>query len=315
MHFLIMGAGAVGSAFGAFLKLSGHTVTLVGRKGHMDAVRNQGLAVSGIWGGHLAKGIAVHTGPETVRGPFDAIFVSVKSFDTALAGRAVKPLLSDATLLISLQNGLGNIETLAAAAACPHVLGGRVIFGTTVERPGAVRVTVYTQPVMIGFPKKALPAAPPALVQKAKAAARAIHDAGIPCEYTGEIEKYLWAKLLYNCALNPLGALHKVHYGALGEDPALKKTMDAIVAEIFAVARARGTALFWNGPREFLDLFYSKLLPDTYHHRSSMLQDLERGRRTEIDSLSGMVVRYGREAGVPTPVNKEMMERIKALGG
>jgi 2-dehydropantoate 2-reductase len=150
---------------------------------------------------------------------------------------------------------------------------------------------------------------------KARGTARAIDESGIPCEYTEEIEKHLWAKLIYNCALNPLGALHRVHYGALGEDPALRARMDGIVREIFRVADARGVALLWEEPEEFLELFYAKLLPDTYHHRPSMLQDIEAGRPTEIDALCGIVVRYGREAGVPTPLNAELVERIRALEG
>jgi 2-dehydropantoate 2-reductase len=168
---------------------------------------------------------------------------------------------------------------------------------------------------MIGFPDMRRRHYPPPLVDKAARVVRAVKTAGIPCEFTEEIEKHLWAKLLYNCALNPLGAIHQVHYGALAEKAEWRALMDGVVREIFAVAKAKGIALFWEKPEGFLELFYSKLVPDTYHHRSSMLQDLEKGRRTEIDSLCGIVVRYGREAGVETPLNREMFESMQALSG
>jgi 2-dehydropantoate 2-reductase len=313
MTFLVMGAGAVGSAFGGFLAKSRHEVVLIGREPHMQAIAAGGLRVSGIWGNHLIERIYPHTDTSHLEPGFDAIFISVKSFDTRKAAELVAPLLDENTLLISLQNGIGNVEAIAEATGHPHLLGGRVIFGIVVTEPGAIEITVYTQPVMIGFPAFNRDLQTPGTIAKARKIIRTIDISGIPCEHTDEIEKHLWAKLTYNCALNPLGALHRVHYGALGEDPELKAFMDGVVREIFDVARAKGVELFWKEPEEFLDVFYSKLLPDTYHHRPSMLQDIEAGRPTEIDALCGIVVRYGEETGVPTPLNADLFDRIRKL--
>lgn len=119
----------------------------------------------------------------------------------------------------------------------------------------------------------------------------------------------VWAKVLYNAPLNPLGALLRVHYGALGEDDDLRAIMDQVIDETFAVAGARGVRLDWPSADAYRETFYGSLLPSTYVHRSSMLQDLERGRRTEIDAINGRVWEYGRELGVPTPVN-ELMTRM-----
>ena len=313
MDFLFAGAGAVGSSLGGFLKKAGHRVALLGRSAHMEAIRNQGLHITGLWGEHRVRGFETTTSISAVRGPFDAIFVSVKSYDTLLMARAISPLLLPGTLLVSVQNGLGNTDALAEATRHPLILGGRVIYGSEIPGPGRVNITVYTQPVLIGFSGPFVPAPESGALQKAGVLASVVAEAGIPCEYTEEIEKHLWAKLFYSCALNPLGAIHRVPYGALGEKPEWRGIMEAVVCEAFAVARARKAPLLWENSSDYLDLFYSKLLPDTRHHRSSMLQDLERGRKTEIDSLNGILVRYARETGVPVPVNESLTEQIQRL--
>lgn len=311
MRFLIFGAGAVGSAFGGFLRKANHPVTLLGRPAALAPLSGQGLRISGIWGDHQVRDFTLASDPRTLRPEYDVILFSVKSYDTLEAAGLLKPLLGPDTIVISLQNGVGNVETLHEVTGHPGILGGRVIFGSALPEPGHVQITVYTEPVMIGFPAAAM--ASGAHIKAARSAADLIEASGIPCRYTEEMEKYLWAKMLYNCALNPLGAIHRVPYGALMENREWKAIMDSAVREIFKVARARRIPLFWLRPEEFLQVFYSKLVPDTRHHRSSMLQDLERGRRTEIESLNGIIVRYGEESGVATPVNRELVERIRAF--
>lgn len=311
MRFLVVGAGAIGSAFGGFLRKAGEEVCLAGRPEGIAAILEKGLLITGIWGEHRVSSfhnlnMAHHS--ET----FDAILICVKSYDTAAAARRVRGLIGDQTLVISLQNGLGNMETIRKNIHHSSVLGGRVIFGAQVPAPGEVKITVYTQPVMIGFPDMARRHYPKALMDKAAAVAAIISRAGIPCEFTEEIEKYLWAKLLYNCALNPLGAIHGVCYGKLAEKQEWRDTMDAVVREIFEVAKAKGVSLSWQRPEEFLEVFYSKLVPDTYHHRSSMLQDIEKGKKTEIESMNGMVVKYGVETGVAVPVNENLIRLLEA---
>jgi 2-dehydropantoate 2-reductase len=133
--------------------------------------------------------------------------------------------------------------------------------------------------------------------------------AGIRAEATDQVLAVLWSKVLYNAALNPLGALLEVHYGALGEDPDLRAIMDGVIEESFEVAIRKGVPLPWKSAAEYRELFYGQLVPDTFAHRSSMLQDLERGRRTEIQAINGQVCRYGVEVGVPTPYN-ELLTRL-----
>lgn len=119
------------------------------------------------------------------------------------------------------------------------------------------------------------------------------------------------SKIFYNGALNPLGALLGVHYGALPEHAESRALMDAVIAEAFAVARADGVTLPWADPATYLEEFYGRLVPATYHHRASMLQDLERGRRTEVDAINGEVSRRGRRYGIATPVNDALTRLVR----
>jgi 2-dehydropantoate 2-reductase len=119
----------------------------------------------------------------------------------------------------------------------------------------------------------------------------------------------LWGKVLYNAALNPLGALLGVHYGALAEHGDSRALMDLAIDESFAVAAAEAVTLTWPTAAAYRDEFYGRLVPATYDHRSSMLQDLERGRPTEVDAINGEVWRRGKRHGIVTPIN-EMLTRL-----
>jgi 2-dehydropantoate 2-reductase len=133
--------------------------------------------------------------------------------------------------------------------------------------------------------------------------------AGIPADVMDDIAAALWGKVLYNTALNPLSALLGVHYGALGDNPHTRAIMNTVIAETFAVATAEGICLLWSSAVEYEAAFYGRLVPITFHHRSSMLQDLERGRTTEIDAINGEVWKRGAAHGIVTPVN-ELLTRL-----
>jgi hypothetical protein len=135
--------------------------------------------------------------------------------------------------------------------------------------------------------------------------------AGVPTELTTSLQAHLWTKIVYNAALNPLGALLGLPYGALAADADGRALMDDVIDECFAVAAARGVVPLVPTAAAYRDVFYGRLVPSTVDHRSSMLQDLERGRRTEIEAINGCIWRYGREAGIPTPVNATMTRLIR----
>src|SRR5262249_53879596 len=133
--------------------------------------------------------------------------------------------------------------------------------------------------------------------------------------HTDRLAALLWAKVFYNAALNPLGALLGLHYGALPESAHSRALMDGVIDEAFDVARAEGVSLPWSSAGGYRDEFYGRLVPATYDHRSSMLQDLERGRRTEIDAINGAVWRRGAEHGIKTPVNAALTQLIHTVEG
>lgn len=313
MNILIMGAGALGSVFGGFLRLAGHRVALVGRQKHIEAISRSGLKISGLWGDYTAHGlIAAEKVSDFTGTVFDLVFLSVKSQDTLEAAVQFTPYLSREGIAISLQNGLGNAEILAGQVGEDRAAAARVIFGAEITGPGSVQVTVCADSVLAG---KAVPGPNPVLDHKIREAVSALKQTKIPTEWVEDVHPYLWAKTVYNSALNPLGALLEVNYGKLADNPYTRDIMDRIITEVFAVAGAKGVKMPWNSPEAYITDFYGRLIPLTAEHRPSMLQDLERGRRTEIDALNGRIVWYGNDLGVPTPVNEFVTKLIKAKEG
>jgi 2-dehydropantoate 2-reductase len=297
---------------GGMLARAGHEVVLVGRAGHMAAIREKGLHITGIWGEHRVTNLACYRSVAEIpggaaTGRFDLMLVTVKSYDTPEAARTIKPLVRKGTLVLSLQNGYGNVETLEEIIGEEEVLGGRVIFGVETVEPGSVRVTVYAEEVLIGSRLRLVE------LDRLLAIAGAFTSAGIPAKPTQKISEHIWGKVLYNAALNPLGAILKRTYGELAANPFTREIMDYVIAEIFAVAGTTGVELLWKEPEEYRELFYEKLVPPTAAHYPSMMRDIEHGRRTEIDALNSAVVRLAHDAGVIATVNLALANQIKFL--
>jgi 2-dehydropantoate 2-reductase len=304
-RILVAGCGAIGSVFGCLLKEAGHDVDLLGREVHLDAIRAGGLHLNGIWGEHYAEGFNVATRAADLLGFYDLVLISVKAYDTDAMARNVSAKVHGEGIVVSLQNGLGNIETLARIFGPERSLAANVLVGAVIPAPGRVTVTVQAAPVIIG----PLEVSDCVTLETIHRWIRAFNKARIPCEATVRILSYLWAKVFYNAPLNALGALLEVHYGVLGETPELRWIMDRIIDECFLIAKRKGVEVLWDHVDDYRSFFYNDLVPSTYNHRSSMLQDLQRGRRTEIDALNGRIWHYGRELGIATPVN-EIMTRL-----
>ena len=305
---LIAGTGPIGSTFGCLLRKAGYDVTLLGREWHLRAIAARGLELDGLWGTHRAEGFKLASQACELAGPYDLILIAVKAYDTKGMVEEVASRLASNGLAISLQNGLGNIETLAERLGPGRSLGASILVGAKIAEPGRATVTVQAAPVIIG----PLDPAAAGAMERTRHIAELFNEARIPCEPTDLILSHLWAKVFYNAPLNPLGALLQVHYGALSEQAELKAVMDEIIEEAFTLARRKGVRLLWRTADEYRELFYGKLVPATYNHQSSMLQDLEKGRRTEIDALNGKIWGYGRELDFPTPYNETMTRLIRA---
>lgn len=307
MNVLVMGAGAIGSAAGGMLARDGHRVHLVGRNAHMEAVRREGLLISGLWGQHRVRDLGAHTTIEQVPADgFDLVLITTKTYGTQEAVSAVAPLVGPHTLVASLQNGLGNAEAIADAVGRERTVAARVMFGAELSAPGRVEVTVQGGELMLGSPWGTVPP------ERVESLAGAFSRAGVAAQATDRIVGFLWGKLLYNCCLNPLSALLGVSYGRLGEMEATRQVIAGVIAEVFAVAAAQGVTLLWARPQEYEEVLFGQLIPVTAAHYASMYADLQQGKRTEIDSLNGVVVQMGEERGVPTPDNLLLTRLVRA---
>jgi 2-dehydropantoate 2-reductase len=304
---LIAGLGALGTVFATLLKEAGHTVHALTKDKYLDTLADRRTRVTGIWGEHEAELDGVHASLDPLRNiPFDLIILTVKSYDTAAAIEQVKPLVGKDTLLMAAQNGYGNYETVAAVIGKEHALLARVIFGVKLPAPGRVEVTVIADDVRMGQPDDAVDR------ERVKAIADVINEAGIPAAYAGNVMAILWDKILYNAALNPLGAVLECSYGRLAENAGTRQVMDRIIDEIFLVAQAHDMPLNWKRPEEYRQHFYAKLVPPTAKHFPSMYYDMKAGKRLEIDALNGAIVRLAREKGIVVPVNETITLLIKA---
>jgi len=310
MKILVMGAGAVGSVFGGFLAENGNDVSLIGRDRYIQAIRTEGLKISGIWGEHLVRNIKGFTSVSEIReSNFDFVLLSIKSFDTEEAVKQILPHVGPQTLIIALQNGLGNIETIARIAGKERTIGARVIFGVELVEPGHFKVTAIADKVLLGAVSQDVS------TERVMEIAAKINHAGIPTAATNEIEKFIWTKVLYNCCLNAPAALLDTCYGKLGEFEATREILRAIITEVLAVAENRGIDMGFTDAAAYEKVFYEELLPPTYAHHPSTLQDLKSGKKTEIEALNGAIVRMGKEKGIPTPVNWTLTQLIHGKEG
>lgn len=307
MRYLVMGAGALGSIFGGLLAKSGRDVTFVGLDEHLKAIQADGLTITGLWGEHHLDNLQAHYGTRGLSGVFDVVLLCVKSYITDRACKECLDYMHAKSLVVSIQNGLGNWDTIAASVGWERTVGGRIIFGAEVVRPGTAKVTVYADKVLLGSPSGDIEAS------HIQTIVDDLNAAGIPTALSTTITSQLWGKVLYNCALNALGAILDVPYGELTHSPETLNLMRSIIQEIFSVAEAKGVAMPYEGYADYYRFLLEKQIPPTAMHRSSMHQDISMERLTEIDALNGAISRYGKELGVATPVNDVLTSLIKGL--
>jgi 2-dehydropantoate 2-reductase len=306
---LVFGAGAIGSVLGGFLQEIGCDVTYAGRGAHFKAMQEKGLKITGLWGEHYipAGRIKGFSFDDSSSEKYSVILLSVKSTATKDAAREASTLLAKDGIMVSMQNGLNNWETIAGYVGEGRTVGGRVIFGSEIPTPGTARVTVNADDVLLGEPFVAVNR------QLLAALNGDLQKAGIPVRTVSpkEIHAALWMKVLYNSALNPLSAIMEVPYGRLGDQPETRQVMRNVMKEIFSVMHLKGVEVPFGSYEDYYHYFLEKLLPPTVDHRSSMLQDIMKGRQTEIDALNGAISEYGRMLGIETQYNDMLTALIK----
>jgi 2-dehydropantoate 2-reductase len=311
MKVAIIGAGAVGRALGSCLIAGDHRCHFATRtRESADQLRSTGFRRTGLFGEVDAAPDRFTTSDEIESlcdEAWDAILLCTKTTaTTAVGARLAKvwPRLTSRPKLVVCQNGWGSSEQICEWLPESDVFNARIITGFRRTDAG-VDVTVHVSSILIGslFGFDSAQLAP---------LCEAIESGGVPCELSDDIAGELWAKLLYNALLNPLGALLRVPYGELGRRETTREVMACIAKEIFAVLQAAGIRTRWQSADAYLSDFYTELLPPTAGHESSMLQDVRAGRSTEIQSLCGAVARLGHSVSVGTPVNEALCELVEA---
>ena len=294
MRILIFGAGSLGCGVGGLLAKV-HEVVLVGRKGNMDAVRANGLRLSGeVEATVKAEAYEAAAG---LAQP-DLVVLTTKAYDTRSAVDALSALPWPDTPVITLQNGLGNLEMLRAWKGA-KAFGGTTTMGAALLSPGNVRLSGLGRTVVGADMDE----------PGASRIAEAFSACGLRTEVSRDIAGEIWAKAVVNSCINPLTAVLRVPNGRLLSSPAVSRLMSELCLECSAVAAAAGVVL----PEGRMIDRVRAVAKDTAENRSSMLMDVEHRRRTEIAQMNGAMCRVGSFHGVPTPLNRAMTAMVEAL--
>jgi 2-dehydropantoate 2-reductase len=297
----VMGAGAVGCYYGGMLALSGVPVTLVGRAHHVEAIEREGLAIVRADRRDVAR-VRAATDAAAVRDA-DVVLVCVKSPDTPAAAIQMKPHLRRDAVVVSLQNGVANADTIAQHVE-QVVLAAVVWVGTYMESPGVVRHTGRGD-LVLGLTRTGAGRAGAAV--RAAFVAAMFERAAVPCPVSDDVEQALWHKLVINCAFNAISAVGRARYGRMVREPNVRAVMEAVVRESLAVARAVGVAL---DEAETIAAVW-RTADALSHQYSSTAQDILRAKPTEIDMLNGYVAQRGEALGIATPVNRTLHALVK----
>lgn len=294
MRVTIVGAGAMGSVFGAHLAVAGNDVALVDvRPEIVDAVEASGLTVTDPDGSRVTAHPTATTDPTTLETP-DAVMLFVKSTATAAALADVEGLLGPATHVATLQNGLPNYDTVREAVG-DRALGGYSTYGATLEAPGEVTLNARGDNVLGGADRDG-----------ADRLAGALTAAGIETDAVDDPRPHIWHKQFVNVGIKPAAVLSGLPDGPLWEVEATRRVMRRLVEEAMAVARARDVEILGDPIETVREACLAN-----YDKQSSMLIDIEAGRPTEIDAITGAVVDYGEEAGVDVPYNRLATDLVK----
>ncbi|MCC2629114.1 MAG: ketopantoate reductase family protein [Thermomicrobiales bacterium] len=299
MRFVIVGPGALGSVIGATLARRGHDVTLLGRRSpHLQTLRQQGLRLEAPDGTNNRVTIAATDDPAVVS-QAETVIVLVKAGDTVPAMAAIQPYIRADQVILTLQNGIGNAEKIRSAlGAGPRVLVGVTSQAATRLGPGAVRHAGEGS-TLIGVLDK----------RDSHAAAelgKLFTESGLPSAFVPDIERWIWRKLAINAAINGLTALGGFENGRIASDTSLLDAAEVIAEEVARVARGRGIEL-GGMRRAILDTAVA-----TASNRSSMLQDLEARRPTEVDAIHGAVLAAAEESGIAIPATQVIAALIRA---
>ena len=302
MRFAILGSGAVGGYFGAKLAKSGQHVTFIARGAHLEAIRSRGLEIKSAKLGDFIVRSPAESDTAKV-GPVDVVIVAVKAYDNATALPMLAPMIDDNTVVLTLQNGVDSVDQVAEIAGVDNVLGGTTYVATALEAPGLIVQTGVHRSIIFGEVYSNRDRITPRVQRIADAMAAAdIHvtpvaDARVP----------IWDKFVYLAAFSGFTGASRLAIGHIWKYPHVQEMFYATCREVAAIAKAEGVTI--SADRfDTLKEYMTNIPPST---RSSLLIDLEQGKRIEVEALQGAAVRRAAKHGVPVPILSTLYALLK----
>ena len=293
MRVAFIGSGAIGSLFGGLLKKSGVDVLLIGRQNHVEAIKKNGLFISGI--DEFNVRINASSNPLDAKGS-DLLVITTKAYDTRKALKDIIPILNDNTIVMSLQNGAGNIEEISRLVDKQNIIGAVTSIGAFLDKPGRVQFRGKGTTLIGAISEEN---------KNAKEIVRIFNSAGIKAKRTNDIKSEIWSKVIINSAINNLASILDGENGIL-----LDENLIGIVKEI----TAEGKTILQKEGIDISDDIFEKtvdVIKNTSKNINSTLSDLRKGKRTEIDYISGKIIELGDKLNMPAPYNKALFTMIK----
>ena len=300
MKIVIVGSGAIGSLYGAFLsRYKDNEVILVGRNPHIAAIQSYGLKIEGVLGDYLFHLKAINHARDVSAA--DLVIVTTKTYDTVTAALSAKHLIDAGAQVLLIQNGLGTEEMVATELGTTKVLRATTCMGALQDSPGIVRATGCGLTEIGSRYAENYP-----LVERISAM---LKEVGFDVKSSENIEGVVWTKTLVNCGINPVGALTGLTNGEVYNNRGLRGLVVRLVDEAVQVVKALGIELTTDDPVRYA-LGTAKATGDNIN---SMLQDIRAGKRTEIDAITGEVIRLAKELGIDTPSSESVYALVKAI--
>jgi 2-dehydropantoate 2-reductase len=299
MRICVIGSGAMGSSYGGLLSQSGHAVTLVDAWAeHVAVINAMGLRLEGACGERTIRLSAAAAPPDGLGA--DLAMIWTDSNNTRQAAETARRALAPGGFAVTMQNGVGNVETLVEVLGAERVVAGSSMCSAAMRAPGRAALT-HLGLTSVGEVAGGGSA-------RVDALAAALREAGFEVKIQPDIMALVWTKFALNCAINAICATTGLRLGELARLPATDRFQDLVIDEILAVMNAKGITLTDPDPRKTVKFHCWKK-----YSRPSMLQHIEAGKRTEIDALNGKIVEEGRKLGVPTPFNEALTLLCKGV--
>lgn len=300
MNIVVLGAGAIGSLFGGLLSKK-NNVLLMGRKMHVQAIKENGLKITGKT--QLNVKASAEDSIKKINFSPDILILTVKSYDTENAIKEAKSIIGTNTVVLSLQNGLDNVNKISKIVSRKKIIAGVTTHGAFFSKPGVIKHTGSGETILGELDGKK--------TERIKHIADLFNEAGIETNISTNIVREIWIKAIINSSINPLSTFFQCKNGYLLENPILENLVERICKESTDVANSEGIHLSYQ---EMIKKT-KKVIRNTSENYSSMVQSFKKGGKTEIDSINGKIVDLGKRNGVKTPINETLVRSIKSMCG